>query len=98
VQHEIEWLPPYECHRGWCRRGDLVGLLGGLLGVVALVVHPPCLDHLHLPLDHYRHLEVAHLFDLLLHQLEPRPHFGLVEMLAWRRMINLVHVEALRIP
>jgi hypothetical protein len=81
VQPEIEWLPPYECRRGWCRRGDLVGSLGGLLSVAALVVHPPCLDHLHLPLDHCRHLEVAHLFDLLLHQLEPRPHFGLVEML-----------------
>ena len=50
MQYEIEWLPPYECRRGWCRRGDLVGLLGGLLGVAALVHHPPCLDHLHLPL------------------------------------------------
>jgi hypothetical protein len=39
---------------------------------------------LHLPLDHCRHLEVAHLFDLLLYQLEPHPHLELVEMLAWR--------------
>jgi hypothetical protein len=34
--------------------------------VAAFVPHPPCLDHLHLPLDHCRHLEVAHLLDLLL--------------------------------
>ena len=87
-------MPPYECRRGWCRRGDLVGLLDGLLGVVAFVLHPPCLDHLHLPLDHCRHLEVAHLLDLLLHQLEPHPHFEF----AWRRMVDLVYLEALRIP
>src|SRR5690348_10451957 len=55
-------------------------------GVAALVLHPPCLHHLHLPLDHCRHLEEAHHFVLPLYQLEPRPHFGLVEMLAWRRM------------
>jgi hypothetical protein len=78
--------------------GDLVVLLDGLLGVAALVVHPPCLHHLHLPLDYCRHLEVAHLFDLYLHQLEPRPHFGLVEMLMLRRMVDLVYVEALWIP
>jgi hypothetical protein len=66
--------------------------------VAVLVLHPPCLDQLHLPLDHCRHLEVAHLVDLLLHQLEPHPYFKLVEMLAWRRMVDLVHVEALRIP
>ena len=73
-------------------------MLGGLLGVAALVLHPPCLDHFHLPLDHCRHLEVAHLFDLLLNQFEPHPHFELVEMLAWRRMVDLVRLEALRIP
>jgi hypothetical protein len=66
--------------------------------VAALLLHPSCLDHLYLPLDCCRHLEVAHLFDLLLHQLEPHPHFELVEMLACRRMVNLVHLEALRIP
>ena len=77
--------------------GDLVGLLGGLLGVAVLVLHPPCLDHLHLPLDRCRHLEVAQLIDLLLHQLEPHPHFELVEMIAWR-MVDLMHLEALRIP
>ena len=82
----------------WCRRGDLVGLLGGLLGVAAFALHPPCLDHLHLPLDLGRHLEVAHLIDLLLHQLELHPHFESVEMLAWRRMVYLVYLEALRIP
>jgi hypothetical protein len=63
-----------------------------------LVLHPPCLDHLHLPLDHCRHLEVAHLLDLLFHHLEPHPHFELVEMLAWRRMVDLMLVVVLRIP
>jgi hypothetical protein len=66
--------------------------------VVALVLHPLCLDHSHLPLDHCRHLEVTHHFDLLLHQLEPYPHFELVEMLMWRMMVDLVYLEALRIP
>jgi hypothetical protein len=66
--------------------------------VAVLVLHPPCLDHLHIPLDHCRHLEVAHSFDLLLHQLEPHPHFELVEMLVWRKMVDLMHLEALRIP
>ena len=66
--------------------------------MAAFVLHPPCLDHLHLPLDHSCHLEVAHLLDLVLHQLKPHPHFELVEMLAWRRMVDLVHLEALRIP
>jgi hypothetical protein len=68
------------------------------LGVAAFVLHPPCLDHLHLPLDHCRHLEVAHLLDLLLPQLELHPHFELVGMLAWWRMVDLVYLEALRIP
>jgi hypothetical protein len=66
--------------------------------VAALVLHPPCLDHLHLPLDHCRYLEVAHFVDLVLHQLEPHPHFELVEMLALRRMVDLVHLKAIRIP
>ena len=66
--------------------------------MAAFVPHPPCLPHLHLPLDHCHHLEVAHLLDLLLHQLELHPHSELVEMLAWRRMVDLVHLEALRIP
>jgi hypothetical protein len=43
-------------------------------------------------------LEVAHLLDPHLHHLELDPHLGLVEMLAWRKMVDLVHVEALRIP
>jgi hypothetical protein len=91
--------PPYECLLGWCSRGDLVGLLGGLLGVAALeLAHPPCLDHWHAPLDHCPPFEVAHLLDLLLHHLEPHPHLGLVEMLAWRKMFDLVLVEALQIP
>jgi membrane protein implicated in regulation of membrane protease activity len=38
VRHEIEWLPPYEYHRGWSSRGDLVVSLGGLLGVVVLTL------------------------------------------------------------
>jgi hypothetical protein len=56
------------------------------------LVHLPYLDHGHLPLDHCPPLEVAHLLDLLLHHLE------LVEMLAWRKMVDLVLMEALRIP
>jgi hypothetical protein len=66
--------------------------------VAAFALHPPCLDHLYLPLDHCHHLEVALLLDLLLHQLELHPHFELVEILAWRRTVDLVHLEALRIP
>jgi hypothetical protein len=65
--------------------------------VAVFVLLPPCLDHLHLPLDHCHHLEVALLLDLLLHKLELHPHFELVEMLAWRRTVDLVHLEALRI-
>ena len=61
-------------------------------------LHPPCLPHLYLPLDYCYYLEVAHLLDLILHQLELHPHFVLVEMLAWRRTVDLVHLEALRIP
>jgi hypothetical protein len=97
-QHEIEWLPPYEYRRGWSSRGDLVVLLGGLLGVAVLDRHHlPCLDHGHLPLDHCPLLEVAHLLDLHFHPLELDLHLELVEMLAWRKMVDLVLVEALRI-
>jgi hypothetical protein len=60
--------------------------------------HLPCLDHFHLPLDHCSHLEVAHPLDLHLHYLEPNAHLELVEMLAWKMMVDLVLVEALRIP
>jgi hypothetical protein len=73
-------------------------LLGGLLGVVALDPHHlPCFDHWHLPLDHCPPLEVAFL-DLHSHHLELYPHLGSVEMLIWKMMVDLVHVEALRIP
>jgi hypothetical protein len=73
-------------------------LLCGLLGVAALGPHHlPCLDHLHLPLDHCPLLEVAPL-NLHYHYLELDPHLELVEMLAWRKMVELVLVEALRIP
>jgi hypothetical protein len=96
---EIEWLPPYEYRRGWCSRGDLFELPGGLLGVAVFdPVHLPCLDHWHLPLDHCPPLEVAHILDLLLHHIEPVPHLKLVEMLVWKMMVDLVLVEALRIP
>jgi hypothetical protein len=57
-----------------------------------LLNHLPCLDHYHLPLDHCPPLEVAHLLDLLLHCLEPDPHLGFVEMLAWKMTIDLVLV------
>ena len=74
-------------------------MLGGLLGVAALeLVHLPHLDHGYLPLDHCSPLEAAQLIDVFLHHFEPHPHFELVEMLAWRRMVDLVHLEALRIP
>jgi hypothetical protein len=60
--------------------------------------HLPCLDQLHLPLDHCPPLEVAHLLDLHFHHLKLDPHLGLVEMLEWKMMVDLVLVEALRIP
>src|SRR5688572_2726662 len=92
-------IPPYEYRRGWCSRGDLVVLLGGLLGVAVLDRHHlPCLDYWHLPLDHCPPLEVAHLLDLHFHPLELGPHFELVEMLDLKMMVDLVYVEALRIP
>jgi hypothetical protein len=92
-------VTPYEYHRGCSSRGDLVVSLGGLLGVAVFdLVHLPCLDYCHLPLHHYPPLEVAHLLDPHSHHLELDPHFGLVEMLAWKMKVNLVLVEALRIP
>jgi hypothetical protein len=66
--------------------------------VAVLDPHLPCLDHGHLPLDQCPLLEVAHLLDLHFHPLELNPHLELVEMLAWRKMVDLVLVEALRIP
>jgi hypothetical protein len=50
------------------------------------------------PLDHCSPLEVAQLLDLLLYHFEPYPHLELVEMLVWRKMVDLVHVVALWIP
>jgi hypothetical protein len=93
--------PPYECHRGWSSRGDLFESLGGHLGVAVFdpefLAHLPCLDHIHLSLDPCPPLEVAHLLDLL-HHLELDPHLGLVEMLEGKMTVDLVLVEALRIP
>jgi hypothetical protein len=60
--------------------------------------HLPRLDHGHLPLYHCPLLEVAHLLDLHFHPLELDPHLELVEILAWRKMVDLMLVEALRIP
>jgi hypothetical protein len=98
VRHEIKWLPPYEYRRGWSSRGDLIVLLGGLLGdAVFDFDHLPCLDQLHLPLDRCPPLEVA-LLDLHFHHLELDPHLGLVEMLAWKMMVDLVLMWALWIP
>jgi hypothetical protein len=62
------------------------------------LIHLPRLDHGHLPLNHWSPLEVAQLLDLLLHYFEPHPHLMLVEMLALRKMVDLVFVGALRIP
>jgi hypothetical protein len=53
--------------------------------------HLPCLDQLNLPLDRCPPLEVA-LLDLHFHHLELDPHLGLVEMLAWKMMVDLVLV------
>jgi hypothetical protein len=70
--------------------GDLFEPLGGLLGVAVFDPdHLPCLDQLHLPLDPCPPLEVAHPLDL---------HLKLVEMLAWKMTVDLVLMEALRIP
>jgi hypothetical protein len=92
-------LPPYECHRELSSRGDIFESLGGLLGVAIFDPHNlPCLDQLHLPLDHCPPLEVAHPLDFHLHCLEPDPHLELLEMLVWKMMVDLVLVEALRIP
>jgi hypothetical protein len=60
--------------------------------------HLPCLDYLHLPLDRCPLLEVAHLLDFHFHHLGPNSRLELVEMLAWKMMVDLVLVEALRIP
>jgi hypothetical protein len=60
--------------------------------------HLPCLDYLHLPLDHCLPLEVALPLDLHLHHLEPDPHLELVGMLGWKMTVNLVLVWALQIP
>jgi hypothetical protein len=49
------------------------------------------------PLDHCLPLEVA-LLDLHFHHLELDPYLELVEMLDLKMMVNLVFVEALRIP
>jgi hypothetical protein len=63
-----------------------------------LLAHLPCLDYLHLPLDHCPPLEVAHPLDLHPYRLEPFLHLKLVEMLAWKMTVDLVLVWALRIP
>jgi hypothetical protein len=63
-----------------------------------LLDHLPCLDNCHLPLDQCPPLEVAHPLDLHFHHLEPDSHLRLVEMLAWKMTVDLVLVEALRIP
>jgi hypothetical protein len=55
------------------------------------------LDHWNLPLDHCPPLEVA-LLDLHFHHLELDPQLRLVEMLELKMTVDLVLVEALRIP
>jgi hypothetical protein len=62
------------------------------------LAHLPCLYHYHLPLDHCPPLEVAHPLDLDLHHFEPDPRLELVEMLGWKMTVDLMLVEALRIP
>jgi hypothetical protein len=93
---EIEWLPPYEYHRGWSSRGDLFELLGGLLGVAVFdpesLDHLPCLDHCYLPPDHCPPLEVAHPPNLHLYHFELDPHLKLKGILDWKMMVDLVLV------
>jgi hypothetical protein len=60
--------------------------------------HLPCLDQLHLPLDHCPPLEEPHPLDLHFHHLERVPHLKLVELLGWKMTVDLVLVKALRIP
>jgi hypothetical protein len=62
-----------------------------------LLDHLPCLDQLHLPLDHCSPLEVAHPLIDHLYCLEPDPHLELVEMLDWKMMVDLVLELALRV-
>jgi hypothetical protein len=62
------------------------------------LAHLPCLYHYHLPLDRCSLLEVTHPLDLHLHHIEPDPHLGLVEMLGWKMMVDLMLVWALHIP
>jgi hypothetical protein len=62
------------------------------------LVHLPSLCHGHLPLYHCPPLEVAHPLNLHFHHLEHVPHLELVEMLAWKMMVELVLVWDLRIP
>jgi hypothetical protein len=62
------------------------------------LAHLPYLCHGHLPLDHCPPLEVAHPIDLNLHCLELVPLLDLVEILAWKMMVDLVLEWALRIP
>jgi hypothetical protein len=59
--------------------------------------HSPFLDQLHLPLDQYLLLMVAHCLELDLLLVELVPHLELGEMLVWRMMVDLVLVKALRV-
>jgi hypothetical protein len=58
------------------------------------LVHLPCLHYYHRPLDQCPPLEVSHRLDLHPLLLEPNPRLELVEMLAWKMMIDLVFVWA----
>jgi hypothetical protein len=82
--------------------GDLFESLDGLLGVAVfdpvLLDHLPCLDHHYLPFDHCPPFEMAHPFDLHFHHLELDPHLELLEMLAWKMMVDLMLEWALWIP
>jgi hypothetical protein len=60
--------------------------------------HLTCLHYLHLPLDPCPPLEMAHLLNFHPHHLELVPHLGLVEMLGWKIIVDLVLEYALRIP
>ena len=62
------------------------------------LIHLPYLHYLHLSLDPCPPLEMDHLLDFHPHHLELVPHLGLVEMLGWKIMVDLMLEYALRIP
>jgi hypothetical protein len=74
----------------------VLSLLGVAVFDPVLLAHLPWPHWLDLSLDHCPPLEVAQPLDL--HHLEPDPHLELVEIHAWKMTVDLLLMEALRIP